>query len=344
VLEAHGYDDKGYIPAEALKSAKRGVLEDGVQYFHSSSVSTLVEAVAPFLQEHDTLLVTHGAGAGLRAEWPHVIAALCAWPQCQAQLVNYVAENNPEIKKVALTTGDSPFSADDMIWIRSAVRSNDWDIVFQELYSPDTIDFYPLVTSMLATEPDIIHLGSTVPSTAAAILEAGSSLGYTGCWIGNNFDVDVVTTRVPYEYIEDKCIGFQCKLDIPDVLGPVVYGLYEEYQSRWPGEFVAEGFAPIFTFTLVLEGMKEAGSVDPVKVWEAIYDVPVFEHPYLGEARWGGHEVYGCDHFLMTPWYVGNTTGGRFTAVDIYPFYEWYQENVDIIVEEHEAFGRTTYR
>ena len=85
--------------------------------------------------------------------------------------------------------------------------------------------------------------------------------------------------------------------------------------------------------------MKLADSVDPIKVRDALYAQNVIEHPYLGTGRWGGAELFGVDHWLITPGYVGRVVEGKFTAVDRLDFYSWWEANKDLVVAEAEVVG-----
>jgi len=338
MLEAHGYDDKGYIPAEALKCAKKAVLEDGVRYFHSTSTSAHVTATAPFLLEHDALLFTHGAGFGIRPEWPNVIASYTFWPQIDTYPILATAAAHPEIETAAIITIDVSYTPDDLTWIRAATKSVGWDIVYDEVYPPDTLDFHPLMTAILATEPDVINLGLTYAGAVPDILAVGRELGYEGKWIVYSLLMDKVAEKVPVEYIEGT-FGSAPDLDNPDVVGVEVADFFSEYSTRWPGEWIAESISCPNVFLVALKGMELADSVDPVKVRDALFAEDLIDHPYLGTGHWGGAELFGADHWLITPWYVGQVVEGRFTAVDMLAFYPWWDANKDLVCAEAEAVG-----
>lgn len=337
-LEALGYDDKGYTPAEALKGAKKAILEDGVRYFHSTSTSAHVMATAPFIQEHDALLLTHGAGFGIRPEWPNVIGGYTFWPQVDTYPILATAEAYPEIETCAIITIDVSYTPDDLTWIKAATKSVGWDIVYEEIYPPDILDFHPMMTSILATEPDVINLGLSYAGVVPDILATARELGYEGKFIVYSLLMDKVIEKVPAEYIEGT-FGSVPDLDNPDVVGDEVYDFYSEYAARWPGEWIAESISCPNVFQTVLEGMELADSVDPLKVRDALYAQDVIEHPYLGTGYWGGAELFGADHWLITPWYVGQVVEGKFTAVDMLDFYPWWEANKDLVSAEAEAQG-----
>lgn len=338
MLEALAYDDQGYTPAEALKGVKKGILEDGVRYFHSTSTSAHVMATAPFVQENDALLLTHGAGFGIRPEWPNVIGAYTFWPQDDTYPILATAAAYPEIETTAIITIDVSYTPDDLTWIKAASKSVGWDIVYEEVYPDNTVDFYPLMTSILATEPDVINLGLSYAGVVPGILATARELGYEGRWIAYSFLMDKVTEKVPAEYVEGA-FGSTPDLDNPDVVGIEVADFFNEWTARWPGEWVSQSISGPNTFAVVLEGMKLADSVDPIKVRDALYAAEQIEHPYLGTGYWGGAELFGVDHWLITPGYVGQVVDGKFTAVDRLDFYSWWQANKDLVAAEAAAQG-----
>ena len=170
------------------------------------------------------------------------------------------------------------------------------------------------------------------------------TLGYTGKWMASSIDMSLVVEKVPAEYAEGSVVCMPHP-DDPALVGEDIFELYSEFNRRWPGEWGSgEGTSGANVYSLLVEGMKLADSVDPVAVREALLATDPIEHPYLGEAYWGGAEMYGANNFLMAPWYVGEVVEGKPTAMELVPFYDWYEANKDVVFSEFEAAGHETYR
>ena len=332
------YDDKGFIPAESLKAVKKGLLQDGTKYFLGTPTTAVVEAVMPFLAQHDALLLTWGAGGGIRPEWPNLIGTNVAWPQFHTVNMQSAAKRHPNIKRVAITQEESPWAPDDKLWAELACEAAGFEIVYSGFHPGDTIDWNPLLTTMLAKKPDLIFLGACPPATMPHILAAGRNLGYTGFWYSDNWKIDEITAKVPIEYL-NGCIGPKPDFDDPAV-GETVNRLHAEYLRRWPGEWSGDAFASWPSYSVIVQGMKLAQSIEPIAVRKALKSMKAIEHPLLGKSRWGGKEIYGVDNFLMTPVYCGEITDGKFHVVDILPFADWYETNKDLVIKRYKETGR----
>ena len=44
-------------------------------------------------------------------------------------------------------------------------------------------------------------------------------------------------------------------------------------------------------------------------------------------------------HRHRSLWYVGQVVEGKFTAVDIFDYYTWWEENKDLVAAEAEVCG-----
>ena len=338
-FQVFDYDDKGNIPAEALKCARKAVLEDGVRYFFGNPTPPLVEAIAPFFLEHEAFHMLMGASSALNPAWPNLIATNTGWPQYAVLGMQHVRESYPEVQRVAITTIDAPYGEEEMLWATIAVKAQGFDIVFQEFHAPDTVDWYPVLTPLLATEPDLIYLGTVAQSVSPALVETARALGYTGKWYNDSWSITLLLEKVPLEYIEGF-VAPKPDIDDPALAGEDLARLYQEYVRRWPGEWLPNVYAPWLSFSLMVKGMELADSVDPHTVWETLEATQPIEHPMLGESYWGGEEMFGINTFLMTPCFIGEIRGGKHTIVANLSFAEWYKAHKDVVLTEMKAAGR----
>ncbi len=333
MLEGYYYDDKGWVPSDSLQGVQKGVLEDGVLIYEGTPTVAVVEAVAPFLEEHGGLWLAHGASAAFKPEWPHVMCGSTMWPLYYAPAFEYAHELYPEIERVAITGPDGPFAPSDQAWIKIGAESEGFEIVYNELFLPDTIDFSPLVSAILATDPDLICLDATSPANTPPILRLLMDGGYEGRFEQTNWHMPSILEQVPAEYVEGA-VGTLPELDDPSAIHPMLYKIYQEFNNRWPGDWSLDATFGALNISIVLEAMKMAGTTtDLALVNEVMLATDPFPHPYFGEINWGGEEVWGANHYLLAPAILGQVKNGKFSVTKIVPFDAYYEKNLDVILK-----------
>jgi len=342
ILEPYFYDDTCYVPTESLKGVQKGVFDEGILIWQGTPTVGVVEAVAPFLKEQGGLWVTHGASSGIRPEWPHVMAGFTLWPQYYPMAFEYLAEQYPEVKTIAILGPDTRYTQSDQACIDIGVHAEGWDTVYNEVFPMETVDFSPVVSAILDKNPDLICLDGT-PSTAIPnIMEIAKDSGYTGKWEAITWHMPSLLEKIPAEYVEGA-IGSVPLLDNPDLVHPMLYAVYEEFNNRWPGEWALDAVAGVIPLSMVVEAMKMAGTTtDTVAINETLLSTDPFPHPYFGDCRWGGKELWGADHYLMTPAFVGEVKDGKHSVAAVVSFADYYEENIDIIIQTLSENGMVT--
>lgn len=67
--------------------------------------------------------------------------------------------------------------------VASYFKKNGFDVVVNQLYERQTSDFAPVLTKIIAANPELIDLGATTPGTAGLIVRQAHELGYKGRFI-----------------------------------------------------------------------------------------------------------------------------------------------------------------
>lgn len=323
MLEGHMYDDKGFIPAEDRKCAVKAV-EDGCGYLLSTPTPAVVEAMEPFLYEHGVLHLTWGVAEGHRPEWPNVLGTWTCWPQFHTVPIEYLHTRYPEIERVAIAIGDSPFGEGDKLWGEIVCEAQGLDVVYSEFYPMETIDWYPLFTAMLAHDPDFIYLDTAGPAMLPHMLATAKDLGYTGKFYNIVWDIPKLLEKVPVDYIQGH-IGVAAELDDPDIVGEPLYRVHSEYMDRWPEEYLIDAYYPALSYAPILWGMQQADSVDPEKVWETLLATDPVWNPLVEQwCYWGGMDLIGCNHALNTAVFVAEIMGEKLQLVGAPSVADWW--------------------
>lgn len=336
LIEFKGYDNICWIATEELKVAKKAILEDNMKYLLTSYGKGATEARAPFGEEHKVLQVGYGA-TYLRPQWTYTMACNTGIPLCFAAGIEWVVEQNPEIKRAAIMcTDDYPTIR---VWYEAGARAAGLDVVFNELYPPDTTDFRPLMTKVLATKPDII-LEHCTPQYGAW-LGTALSLGYTGCFMKDDLDEHLILAAVPGEYVTHRLYS-PGMANFESTFWPEerFHHAYETFCSIYgEDEWSSLGSAGYDQLTFICEvGIPAADSIDPTDVRDAIYAMSEIDHPVYGESEWGGMEISGCNQHLWTPISIQGFKDGKLATLAKYSFADWFRRHEDVVMSVLEKW------
>lgn len=333
-VQAMYYDDKGFVPAESLKSVQKGVLEDKCNIYFTTSATAVCEALMPFMQQQNALLLTWGGSMAMRPEWNMLIGAYSLFPQTQALTPVYIHQRYPQAKRVAYIVLDAPFAPDDATWTEMGFVGEGLEMVFNKYIPAETMDFNPLMTSILATKPDIID-ASWLGNIGVSVMETGMNLGYEGAWYIPDLYMADFIKKIPNDYLNGT-VGLQPSYDDPAMVGEYCNGLYKTYAAKWPGEDLSYGFQSWYGWGTLLEGIKLADSVDPVKISQALLSTKTIHHPALGDSQWAGSEFSGADNMLGTPILVGEAVDGKEVCIAKVSYSDWIQQHRDLVAKYYK--------
>ena len=177
-VEIVAYDDR-YNAADAISAYQRLVNEDGVSYIVlAAGVSTM--AVKQSVEDDQIVAMTAGYIAeelDPNTEYMYRMWSIPAdyFPPLYAWL-----KKNTTQRRVAIINPNDE-SARAMSHLSEQLMTDaGYTVLSNELYERSLKDFVPLLTKVLATDPDIIDLGATPPATAALLIREAREYGYKG--------------------------------------------------------------------------------------------------------------------------------------------------------------------
>lgn len=337
-IEYKGYDNIAYIPAKELEAVRKAILEDNMKFAAGTWTEACREATDDFINEHEQLLITWGGGSFLKEEHPFILGGQTGPPANIAMVTSFVHQQHPEIRTAAIVSADTAPGLTGKIWYEIGARAEGLDIVYNEIHPSDLVDFYPLVTSILATEPDVMLCSSLAPPAQALLVEAAKSLGYTGYFVGDSWSLDVIGEKVPLSYIANKAYSLYA-----DWASPGMPEVAAQMHERFIEMFGEENWEPyaglgVESWMVIEVGIKGANSIDPVKVKDWLLAQGEIDHPLFGKATWGGEELYGCNHLLQTPVVATITYETGFESFFISAS-DWWNAHRDVAVEVLEREG-----
>lgn len=226
----------------------------------------------------------------------------------------------PLIPWLMKTTGAKSFylPSADYIWphilnkaASRVVRANGGEIVAEEYFPLDTVDFRRTVQQIMASGADVVF-NTIVPPGLTPFLEELHKAGFGkrgGRIVCTYFDENFFNL-VPFEQIEGlySCLDYYQELDDP--FGRALLG---RYSDRFPGSAMltaGSGCTGHYRAIRMWEAaVKEAGTVERDAVIQAL------DHTRIGEGPGGPAEMVPGQHHVRMNMYIAQAQRGRFRVV-----------------------------
>lgn len=345
------YDDEN-IASKAVTGAKKLVFQENVELMIMLG-DPPVSAVASFLTEEKVL--TDSLYLPLHKDRPYLMAGNDIAFRGDLLRPVWLAQNYP-IERVAIITHDDIAGKDGEGWAAAGWKSQDVDIVYRERFGFDTVDFAPVMSSILDTEPDAIDFAVTYPEFVVLLVEQAYLQGYEG--ILTHLDSDLIATlaKVPAEYLAGRYFE-----DVPSMNDPwfpegsAQRNFYDSWMANYGPGAPEDQHRKIYAVDVVYPpaiqmwayGVEHAGTFDADAVLSAAKAadvVPSIEGPLVWTPEIG-LEIFGIDNLYEPPFYVTVLTedGDRRALVEL-NFQEWYAEHGDILIQEREALDLMYYQ
>jgi branched-chain amino acid transport system substrate-binding protein len=304
------YDDK-YKPTEAVTGINSLIYEDGVHFVVGPLGSAPLSAILPVTTENKVLTMTMAwSSVAMKKEYPYSFRPLLtsrevAMPQLKWILskvhVKYVAILCPNNESGQATGGDA----------LEAYKALGVPAVQLEMYESDRNDFSPLMTKLISQDIDAIDLDGSPPVTAGLIVKQARELGFEGAIIrtGGEGTADILKVAG-----KDAAEGLYVHQPInPD--DPKIKDYVKRYAAKYKGDMNA--YSPVLyaNAQALFAAMEKAGTATDVdKVAQTMADMKDFD-TVLGKVNWTTGRDYQLKHQFLTPFYVGQVSGGHVKIV-----------------------------
>ncbi len=237
----------------------------------------------------------------------------CAWPieQMFSGTFAYLQKFYPNAKKIASM---SPDNFDVPVFMGAAttmapVYGLDW--LGYEKFPLDTKDFMPVISRVLAKNPDVVDTGSTggMTGVCGTLIKQLREAGFEGpITIAVNTDIPTVEQVVPAKELN------RVILNSIDPKAPVASEAFREFYGRWEKRFgsdfnsiAALDYNPMKAF---FEFLNTQNSMDST-AWMEGFAKYHWQGLFGFENYWVGKPLKGIDRFVFGPSWLGEWTGGK---------------------------------
>jgi branched-chain amino acid transport system substrate-binding protein len=249
-------------------------------------------------------------------------------------LSSYLFDKHPEIKRVAMLSTDDSFGRADRAYLAAgcAIQGDRIQVVSDTYYDPKATDITSIVTTVLEKRPDVILLGANPPPAVVAIIvEAAYNHDYKGYWAADFWDLSYILQKVPAEWMEGKFFAGSSADFSDPYYGPRFTAMYNAYIKKYgKDQWIAYTCQSISILCTLEVGLKKAKTIDPTDVMNTLYGMKVVDHPVYGKSMWGGMEIFGANHHLLTGNPVLMVTQGTQKVVDMVDVGRMWAEHKDI--------------
>jgi len=341
-VEFVSYDNE-YDPGKARTGATKLIKEDGVKFIMMLGGDTF-PAVQPIAAK-EQMLVSTLLPSDLTPDTKTLIAPCEVHPIYNVTGVEWLAEHKPNLKSAVICAQDDSLGVPSVATYLAAFEAAGIEVIDKPVFfDPATTDFAPVMTGLLAKNPDILCLDTCYADYVHPLCEQAFQQGYKGQIISCTADFyEKIIDKTSKEFMEgfvfqfpdfddpalnDKRVNFQRPNDF-----------YKEYSKRWPGEWGAVSWEYASIMDLWKAGAEKAGSVDPIPVLNAMKAGGRGLHAY-GEASWWGKELFGIDNALVGNWPVVVIEGGKAKIKEFRSIPAWWDKHKDLMIKHFKALGQ----
>ena len=172
--------DHAFDASKAVSAANRLISRDGVKYILAFD-GGMIKAFQPISEKSQGIY----SGLCLTGQRLHQSKRIST-PGCMASTAWHRSFSIPGSKKIR-TTSESPFSSRIIgpgtpppKRLASGYPKPNLKLCLMNSFPADTTDFYPILTRMLRTKPDLIDIGNVDPASRALFVKQAREMGFKG--------------------------------------------------------------------------------------------------------------------------------------------------------------------
>jgi len=281
------YDNK-YVPAEAVTVVEK-VLADGVRYLISLGSGNSVPVVAK-TNAVKALQLSYASGKG-HLTAPEFPLSFRVAPTNETAWAVYpwLKANFKDVKKVGHMNPSDEAGFTESEDRRMIAEKNGFTNTVNEYFKRGSTDFYPVATRLVGANPDLIDFGGTIGRDQSLGCKALRELGYKGIIMLGYSDVKSFV-EVATPAAAEGTLLFDTLVDPQN---QAQRDLQDWWMKKYGPPFPTFAYTVWDTPFMLAAGIRKAGSVDPVKVADAMRGMS-WDWLY-GPAKFGMKSVYGID-------------------------------------------------
>lgn len=302
-----------------------------------------VRLALPYLMERQMLTATL-LPSDLSPDYPTLIAPAEVHPFFNVTGVEWLAQERPEARRVALCSQTDELGLPSLATYRAAFRVAGREIVDELRYDPDAGNAEAIIAQMLAHDPDILCFCSSAPPMVQGLTRSAFKAGFKGEILACTCDdYQSLIAQTSAEFMERFTFQFP-DFDDPGLEGAEFFfrrpgAFFDSYNERFPDQWTAVSWEYAAILDRWHDAVETADSLNTAQVIAALKRGRVMPHTF-GMGRWWGTEVYGIDNALVGDWPVVAIRDGRARIQAFGSVLDWLTAHGETLIEELGAAGQ----
>jgi branched-chain amino acid transport system substrate-binding protein len=314
-IEIVTFDDQK-DPKRAIAGMEK-MAQEGIRYVVGPNVDDGAAAVRPVAESKGIMYFPYAFPKELYAKpASNAVLGMIANYQSGPAIYKYLMENKG-VKKVAFIAANEsdPISQRDSGV--AAAKALGLDVVAdKDTYQNDTRDFTPVLTPIVALQPDLLVLSGVSPANAPLLIRAARELGYEGL-ISTETAQDA---KVLEEGAGELANGFISVggASTPEIASDAMKEFVDRYTKMF-GEYNDESNTKVYALEYILETLKtNPAAIDNVAEFQKAMDTFSAPNPFMkGDAKlsYVGATSFGQKRQVAVPMVVNEYKDGKFETL-----------------------------
>ena len=294
------YYDDSTNPSKVPGIYSKLINVDKVDLVVSSYGTNLIAPAMPIVMKQKMVFIAlFGLAVNERFNYNNYFQIMPAGPEPKLDwsrgFFNLAMSQSPQPQSIALLAADSEFAKNAVAGARSHAEQLGLNIVYDKTYPPGTADFTPVVRAIMASNPDLVYVGSYPPGSVG-IVNAANELDLKAKMFGGGM------------------VGLQYA-GIQKNLGSKLNGIVN-YDFWVPASTL--NFEGVDAFLAKYQAAAAGGKVDPLGHY-----LPPYAYAYLQVLGAAVNAVGKLDHAAIGEHIRNNTFDTVVGAVSFAPNGEW---------------------
>ena len=314
-LEIVTFDDQK-DPKRAVEGMEK-MAQEGIHYVVGPNVDDGAAAVRPVAEKNNIIYFPYAFPKELYAKpASNAVLGMIANYQSGPAIYKYLKDQRG-VKTVAFVAANESDPLSQRDGGVAAAKALGLEVVAdKDTYQNDTRDFTPVLTPIVALNPDLLVLSGVAPANAPLLIRSARELGYKGL-ISTETAQDA---KVLAEGAGDLADGFISVggASTPEIASDRMKAFVAAYTKKF-GEYNDESNTKVYALDYILETMKaNPKAIDNVDEFKKTMDTFSAPNPYLkGDAKlsYVGMTSFGQKRQVSVPMVVTQYKGGKFETL-----------------------------
>lgn len=340
-VKIHSYDCK-YEPARARQGARALIRDHNIQLLMTLGGESLSIVKHELMDQK--LLTSTLLPSDLSPDTPYLLAPSELHPIYNVTGVDWVHRQRPDLQTVALCAQTDSLGLPSLATYRAAFNAAGIAQVKEIQYDPDAHNIDEIVTTMIATDPDILCWCTSYTPAVHAMTECAYAKGYKGQILSCTLDhYDKLVARTSETFLEGTLFQFpdfdDPKLQKKDFFFNQPKTFFQEYTERYPDSWTAVSWEFVATLDIWHAAVEKAGTPNSTSVLAAMKQMGHVTHAF-GPANWWGADVFGIDNALVSDWPVVQIQNGKARILEFGSIPNWLAKHSDLLRKEMSDLGQ----